>query len=605
MFDERLSMKSFITILAVAILIANHAGATTNSISLVQVDSRDFGDTNTLMKIVELERNANTSKLRLTYKKRGSSVGSSLFIVRGFYEVAKARGTEYFVNLKEWDDQDGGRIYIAGFTNAKDADLKQEFGQEYDYENDSGQKRGYMSIAQFGILFDRQKATIEQFAAANSTANVSQVEAKVLKAYVARDGNAVFRAYVVNWKGQEIVVSDMLARSNLKEGDPIKFVAQKHDSHRDGQDAILTFWISPEVKIPIVQPVIRQAQQPTITTTTPTHQIAPNYLAMKQVDTELNAFIKSFWRGQGMVIVGRVAPPPDAKVTTRTQFFSDGSYCTALYPGRKLIFFAHGYDPLQITRAAEIATNVFDAGIVRFMAADPSNIRTLKAIVTANSTNRADLSITCVLRIRNNEYLLGDAGDRGGASLQVDVETRKILPSDTIQFSRLSRIPYILSITAPGYIRKDMEIDPKQNGEIDLGNIALEPASRFNISYRARVRQKGGVWIADAVTQTATVVCNGETQFMFSNERDGLGNSLALRLHPRAEGVEASFFYKKPASFFQLESGSIDEFAGKDIDVGGVKGMATAILQDGKLYFFRIADINGTDIELLFQPKKM
>ena len=137
------------------------ARAMTDSTSLVQIDSTDFGDTNCFMKIVEVERNANTSKLRLTYQKLGSSVGSSMFICRGFYEVAKARGAEYFINLKEWDDPDGGRLFIAGFTNTKDADLKKEFGEEFDYETKHHQKRGYMSVSQFKMIFEPQEKSIE------------------------------------------------------------------------------------------------------------------------------------------------------------------------------------------------------------------------------------------------------------------------------------------------------------------------------------------------------------------------------------------------------------------------------------------------------------
>ena len=134
MFDGRPMMKAIWTVAVVGILIAYHAEAATNATSLVQVDSTDFGDTNCFMKIVEVERNANTSKLRLTYQKLGSSVGSSMFICRGFYEVAKARGAEYFINLKEWDDPSGDRVFIAGFTNTTDADLQKEFGEEFDYE---------------------------------------------------------------------------------------------------------------------------------------------------------------------------------------------------------------------------------------------------------------------------------------------------------------------------------------------------------------------------------------------------------------------------------------------------------------------------------------
>ena len=150
-------MRHVATTMIAALLIASSARAATNATVLVQVSSADFGDTNCLMKIEELERNANTSKLRLTYKKMGSSVGSSMFIMQGFYKVAKARGTEYFINLKEWDDPEGGRLYIGGFTNTKDADIHKEFGSQYALTNDYGQARGYMSVSQCSMLFERKK----------------------------------------------------------------------------------------------------------------------------------------------------------------------------------------------------------------------------------------------------------------------------------------------------------------------------------------------------------------------------------------------------------------------------------------------------------------
>ena len=155
-------MKLLVSISAVVILVAGYAVVAADSATLVQLDSKDFGDANCFvnMKIVEFERNTNTSKLRFTRMKRGSSVGTSMFIMRGFYEAAKARGAEYFVNLKEWDDKDGTRIFIAGFTNTKDADLKKEFGEEYDYNNEYGQKRICISISQLKVLFEKPKSRI-------------------------------------------------------------------------------------------------------------------------------------------------------------------------------------------------------------------------------------------------------------------------------------------------------------------------------------------------------------------------------------------------------------------------------------------------------------
>jgi len=129
---------------------------------LVEFDSEAVGDPNIAMRAKELKREEKTSTIQIvrTKKIKASAVGQSMFVVRALYEVAKARKCEYFVNLKEWTDKDGSQIYIAGFTNEKDADLKKEFGDEYSYENECGQKRKFLSISQFGVLFERQPRQI-------------------------------------------------------------------------------------------------------------------------------------------------------------------------------------------------------------------------------------------------------------------------------------------------------------------------------------------------------------------------------------------------------------------------------------------------------------
>ena len=55
-----------------------------------------------------------------------------------------------------------------------------------------------------------------------------RLELKVLKVYAAKDGDAIFRAYVVLWKEQEVIVSDSLAKTNYKEGDTITVLAMNH-----------------------------------------------------------------------------------------------------------------------------------------------------------------------------------------------------------------------------------------------------------------------------------------------------------------------------------------------------------------------------------------
>jgi hypothetical protein len=99
----------------------------------------------------ELERAEKTSTIRVV-RKKGGSVGSSLFVMGVFLEVAEARKCEYFVNLKEWRADDGSWMIVGGFTNRKDADIKKEFGEQYDYQDEHGQTRRFLSVSELNRM---------------------------------------------------------------------------------------------------------------------------------------------------------------------------------------------------------------------------------------------------------------------------------------------------------------------------------------------------------------------------------------------------------------------------------------------------------------------
>jgi len=125
-----------------------------HSPSLVQIELKDKNGGDFIMRATELERSDKTSKIKIVFKKRIGSVGSSMGVIKAFYDIAKSRKCEYFANLKEWNDEDGSRIYIGGFTNKKDADLKKEFGEQFDYNNESGQKRMLLNVSQFAPMLE-------------------------------------------------------------------------------------------------------------------------------------------------------------------------------------------------------------------------------------------------------------------------------------------------------------------------------------------------------------------------------------------------------------------------------------------------------------------
>ena len=81
------------------------------------------------------------------------------------------------------------------------------------------------------------------------------VRLKVVKAYYAKDGDAVFRAYAVKWKRQEVIASDDLALTHHKVGDIINVMVITSPTHNgEGKEGIVQFRTSPYHKDPQPNP---------------------------------------------------------------------------------------------------------------------------------------------------------------------------------------------------------------------------------------------------------------------------------------------------------------------------------------------------------------
>ncbi len=63
---------------------------------------------------------------------------------------------------------------------------------------------------------------------ASSPGTHERVELKVLKVFSAEDGGAIFRAYMVEWNGQEVIVEDPLAKTHYHTDDSISVLVMKH-----------------------------------------------------------------------------------------------------------------------------------------------------------------------------------------------------------------------------------------------------------------------------------------------------------------------------------------------------------------------------------------
>ena len=147
--------KMFLVVTALGILAA-WAGYRLRQPALFELDSATFGDPAYVITIKELERTGNISKVMVD-RKKGYSVGSAMFTGRALYGIAKARDSEYCVTLKEWKEPDGTWIMLVGFTNTKDADIQAEFGKQFGYYDDSGEKRGYLKVSDYDMFFADQE----------------------------------------------------------------------------------------------------------------------------------------------------------------------------------------------------------------------------------------------------------------------------------------------------------------------------------------------------------------------------------------------------------------------------------------------------------------
>ena len=81
---------------------------------------------------------------------------------------------------------------------------------------------GLLLASAFGVPESQPPPAVAQAAGSHETANL-----KVLKVFTAKDEEAIFRAYLVEWKGRDVIVEDNLARTDFIAGDKINVLVMK------------------------------------------------------------------------------------------------------------------------------------------------------------------------------------------------------------------------------------------------------------------------------------------------------------------------------------------------------------------------------------------
>ena len=116
-----------------------------------EVNQKNPGGKDLVMTFRKISREERTSLAKVTYRS-GASVPSTMFVVHGFYEVAKARKSKYFINLKEWDAPDGDRMYVVGFSNDKDVSIREYF--RFNEPLSVPDRHEFLSVNEYARIFE-------------------------------------------------------------------------------------------------------------------------------------------------------------------------------------------------------------------------------------------------------------------------------------------------------------------------------------------------------------------------------------------------------------------------------------------------------------------
>ena len=118
-----------------------------------EVKQPNPGGKDLIMTFEELRREAKTSTTTVK-QVSGASVPSAMFIARGAYDIAKARGSAYFINLKEWEAEGGTRMYLIGFAPDKNVDPKTYFDLKEPLPEDK--RMLFLSVSAYERIFAGQ-----------------------------------------------------------------------------------------------------------------------------------------------------------------------------------------------------------------------------------------------------------------------------------------------------------------------------------------------------------------------------------------------------------------------------------------------------------------
>jgi hypothetical protein len=293
--------------------------------------------------------------------------------------------------------------------------------------------------------------------------------------------------------------------------------------------------------------------------------------------------VQQLWQGQGNVVVGKLDIPPSLdrqQIASRTVLLNDGWFAARLFASRKLSFRAHGFKPIDIQPRLD-APFVYNAGTIKLEAVDNKDLTTVRGIAAFPKGFEGN-RILIELEVEQPPQIFADDGYEGG--IMRPVVNQLFMPAgEEFRFEKLSNFDYRLRISAPHFIVKEVPLLAGRDRDVNTGIQTLDPSPVVVFNY---VSQFSG--IPPAETKQQSIECDDHRTFIFTTQRDELGNKLDFRLHPHGGKVVARFWFF-PSGFYDL--GKIElktELANFSLE--GTKKLHTQtdeqLLEDGHVYYF-------------------
>ncbi len=317
-----------------------------------------------------------------------------------------------------------------------------------------------------------------------------------------------------------------------------------------------------------------------------------HYQSAKSISKEYKWHIKRLWDGGGNILVGRIEPPEGAKIARILTLQNDGSFATAIYPGRTLELYIHGYEPLVITPNEPVWGPICDVGTHTFEKAPPEDLRTLTGSVQAEPMKGKTPEVKLELIVQNEAYL-GRDGGTWQRCLRPVVETKDISPGQSFSFEGLSPIPYELKISAKGFVTQTLTIQPDLRGVIDLGAIQLQRAQVLRFDYISMIDLDApDTWPSP---EDQRVVCNNENKFLIATVADRYDSKRQFRL-PVRDGHTYARHPRLPSEYYRLGPGKLEDYTKNTNWIERTRwsdrrpsdvASDEILLESGYVYFFR------------------